>query len=51
MCVQGRVIDDVAESMNNGAQGVEGFVFLGDKLNAVRWKCGDSEGTSRLEEA
>ena len=34
-CVRGRVADDVAEGMNNGVERVEGFGYLGDKLNAA----------------
>ena len=32
--VRGRVMEVVAESMNNGAGRDVGFVYLGDKLNA-----------------
>ena len=28
VCIQGRIVVDVAESMNNGADKVEGYVYL-----------------------
>jgi hypothetical protein len=34
VCVQGRVVADVAENMGDGRERVRSFVYLGDKLNA-----------------
>ena len=34
-CVQGRIMDDVAERMDNGIERVEVFRYLGDNLNAA----------------